>query len=129
MTLLSALGLWAATFASLPVATFLILTIILIVSSDQLLKSIVTEGTVSSVDEHSGKASWTHLDWIMVPVFTGIYHFTETLRSISPIENLITGRSISTMAMIQHLGLLCGLLSGLLAGWGIFIFQRKELAK
>jgi len=31
--------------------------------------------------------------------------------------------------MIKHLGLLCGLLSGLLAGWGIFIFERKELAK
>jgi hypothetical protein len=129
MTLLSALGLWAATFASLPVATFIILTLVLIVSSEQLLKSIVVEGTVSSVDEHSGNASWTYLDWLMVPLFTGVYHFTETLRSLSPIERLVTGRNISTMAMLQQLALLCGLLSGLLAGCGIYIFQRKELGK
>ena len=128
MTLLAALGLWAATFSSLPVATFLILSLILIASSDQLFKSIVSEGTVSTLED-SGDASWGYLDWILVPIFTGLYHFTEILRSISPIESLITGRSISTIAMIKHLGLLCGLLSGLLAGWGIFIFERKELAK
>ena len=129
MTLLSALGLWAATFASLPVATFLILTLMLIVSSEQLMKSIVMEGTVSSVDDHSGEASWTHLDWIMVPIFTGVFHFTEALLSISPIERLVTGRSIATVALLKHLALVSGILSGILAGWGVYLFHRKEVGK
>ncbi|MDB4803912.1 hypothetical protein OAH76_03520 [Verrucomicrobia bacterium] len=128
MTLLSALGLWATTFTSLPVATFLILTIILIASSDQLFKSIVSEGTISTVEEN-GEASWAYLDWILVPIFTVLHYFTESLRSISPIESLITGRNIQTIAMLKHLGILCGVLSGLLAGWGIYIFEKKEIAK
>ncbi len=129
MALLSALGLWAATFASLPVATFLIMTLVLLCSSEQLFKSIVTEGTISSVDEHSGKAAWTHLDWLMVPVFKVIYQFTTALRSVQPIESLVTGRSIPTIAWLVHLAGLCGILCFFLGGWGVYILQRKELGK
>ncbi len=129
MTLLSALGLWAATFASLPVATFLIMTLLLITSSEQLLKSVVKDGTISTIDEDTGKANWNHLDWIMVPVFTFTYKFTEALRSISPIESLVTGRSITTFSLFKYLLLLTGFLTSLIASWGVFIFQRKELAK
>ncbi len=127
MSLLAALGLWAATFASLPVATFLILTMLLVLSSENLFRSIVTEGTISAVDEHTGKASWQYLDWIMVPLFTMLYHFTETLRSMAPIERLVTGRSIPTGAWILHLLLVGGILIGSTAGWGMLLFNRKEL--
>jgi len=129
MALLSALGLWAATFASLPVASFLILTLVLVVSSEQLLKSIVSEGTISTLDEESGEASWGYLDWLLVPIFTGVYRFTEALRSISPVERLVTGRSIHMSGWLIYLGLVWGVLCSVIGAWGIFIFHRKELGK
>ncbi len=129
LALLSALGLWASTFASLPVSTMMILTLILITSSDQLFKTIATEGTLSAVHEHDGPASGNILDWVMVPIFTGLYHFTETLKSIAAIERLVTGRSIPTGTWLVHLGLVWGVLCGGLGGWGVYIFHRKELDK
>jgi hypothetical protein len=127
MGLLAAMGLWAATFASLPVATFLILTVLMVTSSDSLFRSIVSEGTISSVDEHTGRASWDYLDWFMVPIFTLLHHFTETLRSIAPIDRLVTGRSIPFAALITHILLVIGFLGGSLMGLGMLFLTRKEL--
>lgn len=127
LTLLSALGLWAATFASLPVSTCLILTLVLITNSGHLFQTIASEGTISTLDEDSGRGNWPYFDWFLVPLFTGLYYLTESLKSISPIEGLVTGRSIPTGAWMLHLGLVGGLACGLVGAWGIFIFHRREI--
>jgi len=125
--LISALGLWAATFASLPVATFLISTIFLVVGSGGLFELIATEGTISTYNEDTGKGNWNYLDWLLVPLFTVLYQIVEILRSISPIDRLVTGQSIQTQEWLAYLTLIGSMLITPFSFWGMFLLTRKEL--
>lgn len=128
LALLTALGLAAASILSFPVATFLVFGLLAVVFSGNLLTSIVTEKTVSAIDEHTGQATWTQLDWLLVPAFQAVLDVVETLQSVSPIESLANGRTISVEALAQ-LFLKLALMMGVpVAGVGMFLFHRNELA-
>ncbi len=127
LSLLTAVGLWAATFASLPVATFLIMTLLLVAGSENLFKSIAIDGTISTLNEETGKGHWHYLDWLLVPLFTFLYKAVETIRSIAPIESLVTGRSIPTYNWLLHLSLVIGLMIAPIGAWGMFLLTQKEL--
>lgn len=126
--LLSALGLAAASILSFPVASFFVFALITIVFSGNLFHSIVEEGTISPIDEHTGEPTWTKLDWILVPAFATTLELIESVREISPIEALASGRSIPS-DKLAWVFLKLGFLVGLpVTGIGIYLFHRNELA-
>ena len=96
--------------------------------SGNLFSAIVEEGTVSGVDDETGKASWTQFDWFLVPIFASVLEVINTVQAISPIESLAAGRSIpiDKLAIVfLKLGLFIGMP---IAGIGMYLFHRNELA-
>ena len=128
LSLLTALGLSAASILSFPVASFFVFALLTMVFSSNLFSSIVAEGTVSAVDEDTGEPTWTHLDWFLVPVFAAALEVVESVQAISPIEALAAGRSIPVdrlLIVFLKLGILMGVP---VAGIGMYLFHRNELA-
>ena len=128
LSLLAALGLTAASILSFPVASFFVFALLIVLFSGNLFSAIVEEGTVSGVDDETGKASWTQFDWFLVPIFASVLEVINTVQAISPIESLAAGRSIpiDKLAIVfLKLGLLIGLP---IAGTGMYLFHRNELA-
>ncbi len=128
LSLLAALGLSAASILSFPVASFFVFALLTMVFSSNLFSSIVAEGTISAIDEETGEATWTHLDWLLVPTFAAILEVVESVKAISPIEALAAGRSIpidQLLAVFLKLGILMGFP---IAGTGMYLLHRNELA-
>ncbi|MDA7680457.1 NAD(P)-binding protein [bacterium] len=126
--LLAALGLTAASILSFPVASFFVFALLIVLFSGNLFSAIVEEGTVSGVDDETGKASWTQFDWFLVPIFASVLEVINTVQAISPIESLAAGRSIpiDKLAIVfLKLGLFIGMP---IAGIGMYLFHRNELA-
>ena len=126
--ILSALGLSASSILSFPVASFFVFALLTVVFSGNLFESIVEEGTISTLNEETGEATWNKLDWILVPAFAFVLELIEALREISPIESLVAGRSIP-IDRLAWVFLKLGVLLGLpIAGIGMLLLQRNELA-
>lgn len=128
LALLAACGLSAASILSFPVASFAVFALLTMLFSGNLMTSIVQEGTVSTLDEDTGEGTWTHLDWFLVPTFQAALEVIESIQQISPIESLVAGRSIP-IDQLAKLYLKLTLLIGIpIAGLGIYLFHRNELA-
>lgn len=127
MSLLAALGLAAASFLSFPVAAFCSLAILLLGLSGGTLSNVVSEGTVMGVEEN-GKKTSAAVDDVMLPVFGGILKIINLVQEFSPVDSLSTGRDVSWKELGLATGQIVLLLGGLLGGFGIFVFHRRELA-
>ena len=64
LSLLSAVSLAGASVLSFPIAAFLVFTLLIMVSSGNLISEIVTQGTISSLDHETGEATFTALGLI-----------------------------------------------------------------
>ena len=128
LALLTALGLSAASILSFPVASFFVFALLTMVFSSNLFSTIVEEGTVSAIDEDSGEANWTQLDWILVPVFGTALNMVNTIQTISPIESLASGRSIPIDELAKFFFKLVVLMGIPISGFGMYLLHRNELA-
>lgn len=129
MALLAAIGLAAASFLSFPVAAFVALGILVVGFSSGTMAQVLEEGGVTGVNHETGRVMSPGLiDMVAVPVFSGMLKVINLVQRFSPIDNLSSGRTISW----EQLGLaaiqIVGLLGGLFAGVGIYLFTRRELA-
>jgi hypothetical protein len=128
MALFAALGLAAASFLSFPVAAFCSLAILSLGLSSGTLANVVSEGTILGADEETGQLRSSFLDGVMVPVFDGMLKVINFVQQFSPVDSLSTGRSVSWSELGRAAAQIVLLLGGLLAAFGIFVFQRRELA-
>lgn len=126
MALLAAVGLASASFLSFPVAAFLSLSILIIALSSGTLANVVSEGSIDS-SAQSDKTTAV-LDTVIVPVFRVALQVINFAREFSPIDSLSTGRSITWLELGKAFAQIVLLLGGLFAVFGIFVFNRRELA-
>jgi uncharacterized protein DUF2628 len=127
MALLAAIGLASASFLSFPVAAFLSLGILIMALSSGTLANVVSEGSIDS-SAQADKTTVTILDTVIVPVFRVALRIINLAREFSPIDSLSTGRTITWGQLGFAFSQIVLLLGGIFAFFGIFVFNRRELA-
>jgi hypothetical protein len=127
MALLAAMGLASASFLSFPVASFLSLSLLLMALSSGTLAGVVSEGTIDG-SAQADKNTVAVLDTVIVPTFRVALKVIDLARDYSPIESLSTGRSITWAELGMAFTRIVLLLGGVFAVFGIFVFNRRELA-
>ena len=128
MALLAAVGLASASFLSFPVAAFFSLGILTMAFSTGTLSNVVSEGTIMSRNSETGHIGTSVLDVIIVPFFRFALNAINLAKNFSPIDSLSSGRSISWAELGLAFAQIVLLLGGFFAVFGIFVFNRRELA-
>ena len=126
--LLAALGLAAASLLSFPVAAFLSIGMLIILFSGGTISAVVQEGTIKGLSEEGGPAEQSKLDVVAVPIFKVILQVIHLVQSVSPIDSLSSGRSITWFQLGGAFAQIVLLFGGFLAAIGITILTRRELA-
>lgn len=133
LAVLAALGLAAASFLSFPVASFFTVSVLLLFFSTNLFQEVVYEGTIGEVGHEHGQEQPLNIfiqaaDKVLIPMFRATLAFKNSMAAVSPVDALSSGRSISWgeffLAVLKNVIFL----SGLLGLFGIFMFNRRELA-
>jgi len=127
MALLAAVGLASASFLSFPVAAFLSLSILIMALSSGTLTNVVSDGSIDA-SAQSDKTTVAVLDTVIIPVFRVALRVINFARDFSPIDSLSTGRSITWVELGKAFAQIVLLLGGCFAVFGIFVFNRRELA-
>jgi ABC-type transport system involved in multi-copper enzyme maturation permease subunit len=127
LALFTALGLAAASWLTFPVAAFLSLTFMILGLSSGMIASSVEQNSVFGYDESRRSISPVG-DKIALPVFKGVLAVIHMVKGFSPVDSLSSGRSITWgelgLAFFENVVVL----GGILAGIGILLFNRRELA-
>jgi len=126
--LLAAVGLCGGSFLSFPVAAFLVFTLLIVISSGNLITEIVAEGTISAIDHETGEKSFGYLDWFLVPIFKLLLLIVKSVSSVSPIDALSVGRTVTWGQLAMAFGRITMLVGGIFFLLGSIIFTRRELA-
>jgi len=124
----AAVGLAASAYLSLPVAAFVSLTAMVVVLSGGLLNSIVEQRTIGGINHDTGERYTRHIDPIMMPLFQVMNYGVSMAKGTSPISRLSQGRSVSWQSVFSCFARQVVVAGGFLAGLGIFLFNRRELA-
>ncbi len=128
LALLAAIGLAAASFLSFPVATFVSLSLLIVAMSSGTLSSSVASGTIMGVNEETGEAGRSILDALLIPFFKGLLIVFKVVQGYSPVDALSTGRSITWETVSMAFAQIVLVMGGLAALFGIWMFNRRELA-
>ncbi len=128
MALLAALGLAAASFLSFPVAAFVSLAALTLTLSSGTIANTVSEGTLVGFDSATSRMGHSPADAVAIPVFRTVLWVINLAKDFSPIDSLSTGRSVSWGELARAFGQIVVLLGGVLGLFGIFVFNRRELA-
>ncbi len=126
--LLAAVGLCGGSFLSFPIAAFLVFTLLIVISSGNLITEIVSEGTISGIDHETGQKSFGYLDWFLVPLFKLLLLVVDSVRSVSPIDALSTGRTVGWGQLGVAFVRIILVVGGMFFVAGAVIFNRRELA-
>ena len=128
MALLAALGLTAASFLSFPVAAFAAMALLAMSFSTGTLSTVVEQGSLGGYNSETDKYSRTPLDIVVVPAFRAALRVINLARAFSPVDQLSTGRSIPWSELGLAFAQIVLLLGGVVAAFGMFTFNRRELA-
>jgi hypothetical protein len=124
----AAIGLAASSYLTLPVASFVTMTVLVVFMSGNLLDTIVEERTIGEIDHETGKRTTRVIDPFVLPVFKGLHSLVSLTKTSSPIARLSIGRSVGWEdvggTLLKHVIVIGGLMGGI----GIFLFNRRELA-
>ncbi|MGE3309964.1 MAG: ABC transporter permease [Limisphaerales bacterium] len=126
--LLAAIGLFAASFLSFPVAAFLATTVLILGLSSGTLKSVVEDRTVLGFEHDTNTQLYPAVDAVMVPLFAVLLKAVNLVHQFSPIDAVSTGRSVTWADVARSGTLVIGVMGGLFAAIGITAFTRRELA-
>ncbi len=129
IALLAAVGLTASSFLSFIVAALFAMTLLLVCLSGDTFGSVLEDGTLLGVDHETGVANSRTLDGIALPVYGALHGITQSLQSVSPIELLSAGRTITWRQLAVAVSRIVLLAGGVTAMLGVFIFNRRELAR
>ncbi len=128
ITLLSTLGLASASLLSFPVAAFFSLTLMIMSFSSGTLATVVSQGTIAGFNEETSQMGHSSLDVVVVPFFRVLLNLFNLVQSFAPIDALSTGRSIPPEMLARAILTIVGIVGGVMAGVGIYLFHRRELA-
>lgn len=128
LALLAALGLMSASFLSFPVAAFFSLALLLVGLSSGTLSDAVGNGTVAAGNEETGVMGHSFTDVFLIPSFKGALAIINFAENFSPIDALSTGHSIPWSELGMAFVQIVLVLGGLLGIFGIYLFERRELA-
>jgi len=127
--LLTAIGLFSASFLSFPVASFLSLGLLVIGLSSGTLRQVVEQGGVFGIDHDTGAVSEASLvNALSVKVYGSAYWLLNQVSSFSPVDALATGRSITWSELAQAVIIVVGVTGGGIAVAGMAILTRREIA-
>lgn len=127
LAFLSAIGLFSASYLSFPVAAFVSLSLLVLGLFTGTMEQVVKEGTIAGVNHDDGSFEPTVADHFLIPAFKGILKAVRMITEFSPVDQLSTGRTIS-WGVILKAWFQIGFMAALLAGAGISLFYRRELA-
>jgi ABC-type transport system involved in multi-copper enzyme maturation permease subunit len=128
MGLLAAIGLFAASFLSFPVAAFFAVGVLTIVFSTKTIESAVSEGTLGHFNEENGTNQPTILDPVVIPILEKVLWVLKLARGFSPVESLSTGRDVGWGELARAFAAIVLFLGGPFALSGMGILTRRELA-
>jgi hypothetical protein len=128
MALLAALGLMTASFLSFPVAAFVSLALLTLVFSTGTMSHVVEEGSLFGYDPEHGQYGESPLNHLAIPLFRGILATINLAKDFSPVDALSVGRAITWPELGRAFAQIVLLLGGLLALFGIWGLERRELA-
>lgn len=128
MSLLAALGLMTASYLSFPVASFVSLALLTLVFSTGTLSTVVEEGSLFGYDPEHGQYAHSPINHVAVPVFKGLLTVISLAKDFSPVDALSVGRAITWPELGRAFAQIVLLLGGLLALFGIWGLERRELA-
>lgn len=126
--LLAAIGLFAASFLSFPVAAFLATTVLILGLSSGTLKSVVEDRTVMGFEHDTNQQLYPLVDAVMVPLFEVLLKTVNLVHQFSPIDAVSSGRSVTWTEVARAGFLVIVVMGGLFAALGITAFTRRELA-
>jgi hypothetical protein len=110
------------------VAAFFSLGLLAITLSSSTIANAVSEGTLMGYNSETGRTGYSVMDHVAIPVFKVILGVVNLAKDFSPVDSLSTGRSITWETVLRAAGQIIGILSGIIGGVGIWIFQKRELA-
>jgi len=128
MALLATIGLASASFLSFPVAAFFSLGLLVITLSSGTIASAVNDGTLMGFNSETGSKGSSVFDLVVIPVFRSILTIVNLAKDFSPVDALSGGRSITWGMLGRAAAQIIGVLAGLFGVFGIWIFNRRELA-
>jgi hypothetical protein len=128
LALLAVIGLSAASFLSFPVAAFCSISLLVVALSSSTLTNVVQSGSVGVADHETGAVSPSAVDLVVMPLFKAILAVVNLVQAFEPVDALSTGRSITWGQLGAAFGQVVLLLGGVIGGFGIFFFTRRELA-
>lgn len=129
LVLLGALGLFASSFLSFPVACFMTLGLILLFSSGNLIQEVVSENTLGDAEQEGGPSQTIRtIDKVMIPVFKLVGSALKNISPGSPIDLLTSGRAISTGILLSTIFKQVIIAGGILGIMGMLILTNRELA-
>ena len=124
----AALGLAASAFLTLPVASFLTITVLIVFMSGGLLTTIVEQRTIGDIDDETGRRTTAAIDPYVLPFFKALHKVVMLARGASPIADLSVGRSVPWKTVASSFFQQVVLLGGLMGVGGILLFNRREMA-
>lgn len=127
--LLTAIGLCAAAKLQFNVAAFVSLSVLLVGLSGGTLKQVVEQGGVVGVASETGTVTQpTPLNRASVAVYGGLKWVLDQITGFDPVDALSTGRNLSWLQVGLAFVEVIGIVGGLFAALGIWVFTRRELA-
>ena len=127
--LLTAVGLFSASFLSFPVASFVSLALLVIGMSSGTLKQVVEQGGVVGVNHETGMvSSESMVNQVAVRIYGTAYWVLSQVASFSPVDALATGKSITWGELARAVAMIVGVTGGGMAVGGMIILTRREIA-
>lgn len=123
----AAVGLAASSYLTLPVASFVTMTVMIVFMSGNLLETIVKERTIGEITDE-GEISTKAIDPIVLPMFQAMHKIVKLSQGVAPISRLSIGRSVLVEEVAVTFLKMVVVMGGLMAIVGITLFNRRELA-
>jgi len=128
LTLMSAMGLMAASFLTFPVAAFFSMALMVVVLSSGTIAESVSNGTIAAGNDETGARGHSSSDLFLIPFFKGLLVVTGLVKNFSPVDALSSGRTITWGQLGLAFGQIVLLVGGFFVLVGMVLFNRRELA-
>ena len=125
--ILAALGLFAASFMSFPMAAFSCLGVLVMSFCTGLMEDVLEDETIMQTYT-MGERDTSIVDLYAIPAFKVITTLVSPMKDYSPVEDLATGRSVNWGETVRAYAFIWGISGWILGLTGAIVFNRRQLA-